>query len=77
MEITPGHIEAPGEHVVLVGPIQGTVTLDDGEIVKVSAEAVVARDEDHAARIADAVGRAYAENGHPTDPDFTYDAPKD
>jgi hypothetical protein len=32
VKITPGHIEPPGEHVVLVGPIQGSVTLDDGEV---------------------------------------------
>jgi hypothetical protein len=76
MKITPGHIDAPGEHVVLVGPIQGSVTLDDGEIVNVTPVAVVARDEEHAEAIAHAVGQHYADNGHPTDPEFTYNAPK-
>ena len=76
MKITPGSIVADeGEHVVLVGPITGSVQLADGSVVDVSAPAVVARDEDHAAAIAHAVGQHYADNGHPTDADFTYDAP--
>lgn len=74
MKITPGSIVAEeGEHVVLVGPIQGSVTLEDGSTVNVSAPAVVARDQDHADQIAHAVATHYAENGHPTDPGFTYE----
>ncbi len=76
MKITPGSIVADeGEHVVLVGPISGAVTLDDGEVLDVSPVAVVARDSKHADKIAHAVGQHYADHGPPTDPDFTYEPP--
>ncbi len=76
MKITPGSIVADeGEHIVLVGPISGNVTLDDGTVVDVSAPAVVAHSQEQADAIAHAVGQSYADNGHPDDPDFTYDGP--
>ena len=65
-----------GEHVVLVGPIQGYVTLPDGSVVDVSDHAVEAESPEHAAQIAHAVATRYAEEGHPTDPTFTYQQPK-
>ncbi len=76
LKITQGSVVAdPDDHVVLVGPISGPVTLDDGEVVDVSPVAVLARDGKHADRIAHAVGQHYADNGHPSDPDFTYEPP--
>jgi len=74
MKITQGSIVAgEGEHIVLTGPVQGTVTLPDGEEVDVSPAAVAAPTQEKAAEIALAVSRFYAENGHPTDPDFSFD----
>ena len=65
------HVE--GEHVVLTGPIVGTVTLPDGSEVDVTADVVAADSPEHAAQIAHAVSQRYADEGHPTDPNFTYD----
>ena len=62
-----------GEHVVLTGPITGTVTLPDGTEVDVSEEAVEAASPEQAEEIAHAVATRYAEEGHPTDPNFSYD----
>lgn len=65
MTYTPGHIEA--EHVVLTGPITGTVTLPDGEVIDVTQPVVAVRDEAHAAEVAHAIGLHWAqpENIHP------------
>lgn len=84
MTYTPGHVE--GQHVVLTGPITGTVTLSDGEVIDVSQDGVVARDEAHAAEIAHAIGVHWAqpenihpgqhdvdEHGKPVLRDFVYD----
>lgn len=69
MKITPGSIVADeGEHVVLTGPITGTVTLSDGEVVDVSDAAVLARDELHAAEIAHAIGQHWADPANPNPP---------
>lgn len=66
IRITPGHIEADG-HVVLTGPIQGTVTTADGETLDVSPVAVEVESPEKAAEVADLIGRRYATEGHPED----------
>lgn len=71
IKITPGSVVSDG-HVVLTGPITGTVTTDDGTTYDVSAVAVEVPDE-HAAEVAHLIGQRYADEGHPTDPEFTYD----
>ena len=64
LEITPGSIVSSG-HVVLTGPINGTVTLHDGTVVNVSPLVVEAADQAQADEIAHEVGLRYAAEGHP------------
>lgn len=74
MSYTPASYS--GDHLVLTGPITGTVTLDDGTVVDVSRPVVEAFSEEAAAEIADKIGLRYAEEGHPDVPEgFTYDQP--
>lgn len=65
MSYTPPAIS--GDHVVLTGPIQGTVTLDDGTLVDVSAPAVAVDSPERAAEVAHQIGLRYADEGHPDD----------
>lgn len=62
---TPPSITA--EHVVLTGPITGTVTLPDGRKVDVTAEVIAVPDEETANEVAHAIGQHWArdENVHP------------
>jgi hypothetical protein len=65
-----------GEHIVLTGPIRGTVTLADGTEVDVRPFQVEAESQEQAVEIAHLVSKRYAEEGHPAhDPDqpFVYD----
>lgn len=64
MKVTPGSVE--GTHVVLTGPITGTVQLEDGTVVDVSAPFIEVSD-DQAAEIAHRIGERYAAEGHPDD----------
>lgn len=76
MQTIPGKII--GEHVVLTGPIQGSVTLDDGTSYDVSGFAVDAPLEHHA-EIAHLIGLRYAAEGHPdhdADTPFVYTTPE-
>lgn len=65
MKYTPSHIEA--EHVIITGPITGSVTLDNGEVIDVTQPVIAVRDEAHAAEVAHAIGQHWAqpENIHP------------
>lgn len=74
MQVTPTSIVADeGEAVVLVGPITGTVTCQDGTVYDVNGPAVALPvGHEHLEEIAHLVGQRYADEGHPTDPDFTY-----
>jgi hypothetical protein len=56
--------------VVITGPISGDVVLPDGEHVDVTAPLVEARDDEHAAAIASAIGDRHEVEGHP---DFVRD----
>jgi hypothetical protein len=53
--------------VVLTGPISGILTLDDGTQYNVGPAVVEVDSEEHAAELADKIGRHWAENGHPDD----------
>lgn len=87
MQYTPPSIVSD-KHVVLTGPIQGTVTMADGTVVDVSPVAVELTSEEHAAEVAHLVGLRYAVEGHPDDVevddetgalvqrDFAYEAPE-
>lgn len=72
MKITPGSIVSDG-HVVLTGPIQGSVTLDDGTVVDVSPVVVEVSSPEEAAELADKIGQRYAEEGHPDDVELDTD----
>lgn len=61
------YIADPGETVVMTGPIQGLVTLDDGTKVNVNDPFVVVADQAQADELADKIGQHWAENGHPDD----------
>jgi hypothetical protein len=74
VQFTPASIVSTG-HVVLTGPITGTVTLTDGTVVDVT-QPVIEVEADHAAEVADLIGQRYADEGHPDVPEgFTYEAP--
>ena len=60
---------------VLTGPIQGSVTVADGTTYNVSNPLIEVQ-EQHAEEVAHLIGQRYADEGHPTDENFTYDAPK-
>ncbi len=76
MQITPGQIvAAPDEHVILTGPIAGTVTTKDGTTIDVGPVAVAVPD-DKAAEVAHLIGLRYAAESHPNDSTFAYEAPK-
>lgn len=71
MKYTPGSIVSSG-HVLLTGPIQGTVELEDGTVVDVS-DPVIEVDPDQADEIAHRIGLRYADEGHPEVPEgFEY-----
>lgn len=62
---------------VVTGPISGTVTLPDGTEVDVSAPVIPVPDQATADAVADAIGRRYQSEGHPTDPNYRYQPPED
>ena len=59
-------------HAVLTGPITGTVTLPDGTVVDVTPQVVYVDDQATADAVAHAIAVRYANEGHPTDPNYTY-----
>jgi hypothetical protein len=52
-------------HVVITGPISGTVTTADGTTYDVSADQIQVA-EQHRQEVADLIGDRYATEGHPT-----------
>lgn len=65
VEYTNPSIKSDG-HVLLTGPIQGTVTLEDGTVVDVT-QPFIAVSDDQAEEIAAKIGERYAAEGHPDD----------
>lgn len=53
------------QHVVITGPIKGTVTTADGTVYDVSADNVEVADE-HGLEVAELIGARYADEGHPS-----------
>jgi len=62
---------------VVTGPITGSVTLPDGREIDVTPGFVLVEDQETADAVAAAIGESYRDNGHPTDPTFTYNPPED
>jgi hypothetical protein len=67
------HYYAPGAHVVVTGPITGTVDTEDGTTYDVT-ENVIAVHPEHAAQVGDMIGLRYEMEGHPshTDPEVPF-----
>lgn len=63
------HIESDG-HVVLTGPIRGSVILGDGSVVDVTPEAIEVDSQEQAAEVAHAIGLHWERVGHPDDFDI-------
>ena len=68
----------PDDHVVYTGPyVTGAVEVD-GELIDVSPNIILAKDQDHAMKIAEAIGARFeAEQNHPMHTDgtpFVHDA---
>ena len=66
----------PDEVAVFTGPITGTVTLPDGQVVDVSDTFVAVPDQATADAVSDAIGQRHVEEGHPLftgDPDVPSD----
>jgi len=59
-----------GEHVLLTGPITGTVTKADGTVVDVSPIGIEVADQDEADEIDFLIGQHWVEHGHPDDFDI-------
>jgi hypothetical protein len=59
--------EITGTHVVLTGPIRGSVTREDGTEVDVTAPIIHVNSVEEAEEVAFLVGERYAEEGHPDD----------
>lgn len=76
MKHIPGAIVSSG-HVVLTGPITGTVTTADGTVVDVSPVAVEVTDQAVADEIAHLIGLRYATEGHPDDVEVDDDPDSD
>lgn len=66
MEFVPGTVKSSG-HLLMTGPITGTVTLPDGRIVDVSPPFLEVADQDEADEIAHQIGLHWQANGHPDD----------
>lgn len=60
------HIHSDG-HVLLTGPIRGTVTLDDGTVVDVTPDVIEVSGPVEAAQIDKQIGAHWVTHGHPDD----------
>lgn len=63
MEYIPGSVT--GTHVVITGPLTGTVQLEDGSIVDVTANEIEVDSPEKAAEVAHLVSLRYQDEGHP------------
>lgn len=59
-------------HVVLTGPIRGTVLTSDGTLYDVTDPVIEAQSPEHAAELGHLISLRYAVEGHPTDENFKY-----
>lgn len=65
MEIIQPQVK--GEHVLLTGPINTSVTKADGTVVDVSPIAVEVKDQAEADELSFLIGEHWVEHGHPDD----------
>lgn len=65
MKITPGSVT--GEHVLLTGPITGTVETADGRVIDVGPAIIAVADQDEADEISFLIGERFRVEGHPDD----------
>jgi hypothetical protein len=65
IESTPGEVQ--GQHVILTGPIRGTVTKADGTEVDVSAPVIAVDSIEEAEEISFLIGEHFVAVGHPDD----------
>ena len=63
------------KHVVLTGPIRGSVTLPDGTEVNVTDKVIYVDDVETALAVAHEIGLRFEAEGHPDDPAFVYQRP--
>jgi hypothetical protein len=66
-------------HVVLTGPVRRVFTMSDGTVYDATPDFVEVASDEHAAELADLIGKHYEENGHPShdaDKPFRYIAAK-
>lgn len=75
MKVTQAHYEAPKGHVVLTGPISGTVELEDGTVYDVTPGAVEI-DPAHADEVSFLIGEHWVQHGHPDDVETLDDGSK-
>ena len=62
----------PG-HLLVTGPVKGTVTLDDGRVIDVSPALIELDSFEDVLAVADKIGERHAERGHPElAPDDTF-----
>lgn len=64
--------EDPASHVVQTGPIQGIVRCGDGTSYDVRPEFIEVA-AGHSDEVAHLIALRYVNEGHPTDPNFTYE----
>lgn len=67
-ETGQNHYQSDG-HVVLVGPIIGSVECADGTKYNVTPLVIEVASAEHAAEVAHLVGKRYAQEGHPAHKD--------
>lgn len=65
IETTPGSVK--GQHVLLTGPIRGTVTKADGSEVDVTPAVIAVDSVEEAEEVSFLIGEHWVENGHPDD----------
>jgi len=65
MKFIPGSVQ--GDHVLITGPITGTVEREDGTIVDVTPPFIEVADQDEADELSFLIGEHWVENGHPDD----------
>lgn len=53
-------------HLVLTGPVFGSVVLNDGTKIDVTPSVIEVATEEQAAEVSDLIGRMHVANGHPT-----------
>lgn len=62
-----------GPHLVMTGPISGTVTLPDGTVVDVTPDFIEVESVEQARLVSDAIGARHVAEGHPSFADEPHD----